>query len=490
MWCIAVCLVLAVLLVAGMVYTRNYQKEFIEGLDKKEHGLRFFYPLSLFLILETPLQKSMDKKGKQLEILSLLHVSEEKEEVQILYWCKKLSMVLLMFSLFVGIALSSELGKEKAGLLKENGYFVRQESGEGEDYINLEVSADGQEKQTISVTIPERTYNEEEAKVAMEEAKEYVKTHYLGENETVENVRKDLNLMVKIPDSLIKVSWQILEGSCLSFDGEIDYKAVPKDGEIVNLNATLSYEEMEEDLGFTVHILPKTEFTEKEWRDAVVSAVEEAASEKTSKKKYILPEKILEREVSYEESVESNGKLFLGLGIVAALIIWIFYDKDLESKRKKHDEQMMMDYPDLVNKFTLLLGAGMTVGGAWEKIACEYIQKKEKGKIKTRYAYEEWCMTWYEMQNGVTESSALEQFGKRIQLLPYLKFSSLLSQNLKKGSKGLLELLEYEALDAFEDRKQMTKRLAEQASTKLLAPMMVMLGLVMVIIMVPAMMAL
>ena len=84
----------------------------------------------------------------------------------------------------------------------------------------------------------------------------------------------------------------------------------------------------------------------------------------------------------------------------------------------------------------------------------------------------------------------MEHFGKRIQLLPYLKFSSLLSQNLMKGSKGLLELLEYEALDAFEERKQMTKRLAEEASTKLLAPMMAMLGLVMVIIMVPAMMAL
>lgn len=48
MWCILTCFILAVLLIAGMIYTRNYEKEFVKGLDKKEHGLRWFYPLSLF----------------------------------------------------------------------------------------------------------------------------------------------------------------------------------------------------------------------------------------------------------------------------------------------------------------------------------------------------------------------------------------------------------------------------------------------------------
>lgn len=354
----------------------------------------------------------------------------------------------------------------------------------------MEISANEQEKQIISVTIPERTYNEKEAKIALQEAKEYVKETYLGENESNESVNRDLNLMENIPGSLVQVSWEISEGDCLSYDGKIDDTLVPKEGQVVQLSATLSYEEWKEEVAFTVHIQPKTEFTDKEWNNAIVEAIEAAGAENPSEKKYVLPKKILDKEVSYAENVESNGSAILGLGIVIAVVIWIFYDKDLDSKRKKHDVQMMADYPDLVNKFTLLLGAGMTVGGAWEKIACEYLEKKDKGKIKTRYAYEEWCMAWYEMQNGITEVNALEHFGKRIQLLPYLKFSSLLSQNLMKGSKGLLELLEYEALDAFEERKQMTKRLAEEASTKLLAPMMAMLGLVMVIIMVPAMMAL
>jgi len=50
-------------------------------------------------------------------------------------------------------------------------------------------------------------------------------------------------------------------------------------------------------------------------------------------------------------------------------------------------------------------------------------------------------------------------------------------------------MLEYEAADAFEKRKQNTKKLAEQAGTKLLGPMILMLILVVLIIMAPAMMS-
>ena len=47
-------------------------------------------------------------------------------------------------------------------------------------------------------------------------------------------------------------------------------------------------------------------------------------------------------------------------------------------------------------------------------------------------------------------------------------------------------LLEQESEDAFEERKNMAKKYAEEAGTKLLFPMILMLGIVIVIIMVPA----
>jgi hypothetical protein len=63
----------------------------------------------------------------------------------------------------------------------------------------------------------------------------------------------------------------------------------------------------------------------------------------------------------------------------------------------------------------------------------------------------------------------------------------LLISNLQKGNRGLCEQLEQEAETAFGERRLLAKRLGEEAGTKLLFPMMLMLGIVVVIVVFPAM---
>lgn len=71
----------------------------------------------------------------------------------------------------------------------------------------------------------------------------------------------------------------------------------------------------------------------------------------------------------------------------------------------------------------------------------------------------------------------------------YLKLAALLQQNLKKGSKGLGKMLEEEVEDAFDLRKNLAIQQGEEAGTKLLLPMTIMLLVVMMIVMVPALMS-
>ena len=49
--------------------------------------------------------------------------------------------------------------------------------------------------------------------------------------------------------------------------------------------------------------------------------------------------------------------------------------------------------------------------------------------------------------------------------------------------------MEQESADAFEERKNLAKKYGEEAGTKLLLPMMIMFGIVVAVIMVPAMMS-
>ena len=87
------------------------------------------------------------------------------------------------------------------------------------------------------------------------------------------------------------------------------------------------------------------------------------------------------------------------------------------------------------------------------------------------------------------EQKAYEHFGERCGGAMYRKFANILTQNLKKGSQGVVALLEQEAENAFEERKRAAKRYGEEAGTKLLFPMMIMLGIVMVILIIPAVFA-
>ena len=76
--------------------------------------------------------------------------------------------------------------------------------------------------------------------------------------------------------------------------------------------------------------------------------------------------------------------------------------------------------------------------------------------------------------------------GHRINLPVYIKLMSLLSQNVKKGTRDILIMMAGEEQNAMQIRKEMAKRKGEEAGTKLLLPMVVLLGVVMVIVMLPA----
>ena len=94
--------------------------------------------------------------------------------------------------------------------------------------------------------------------------------------------------------------------------------------------------------------------------------------------------------------------------------------------------------------------------------------------------------TCAEMNTGVPERSAYELFARRCDTKEYLKLASLLSQNVKKGTTDILKLLEQESQSAFEQHKNLAKKKGEEAGTKLLFPMILMLMTVMAMLMFPA----
>ena len=90
------------------------------------------------------------------------------------------------------------------------------------------------------------------------------------------------------------------------------------------------------------------------------------------------------------------------------------------------------------------------------------------------------------MDQGIGEALVYERFGNRTGLGEYIKLAGILSQNLKRGNPNFVIRLKTEADMAMKERVLQARKTGEEAQTKLLVPMIMMLGVVMVMIMIPA----
>lgn len=178
----------------------------------------------------------------------------------------------------------------------------------------------------------------------------------------------------------------------------------------------------------------------------------------------------------------------IAVAVIAGILLGIGNRQNIRKQEQKRQDQMRLDYPEIVSRMALFLGAGMTAKRTFRKIVEEY--ERQKSRTGRRCAYEEMGTALREMEAGCTEAESYENFGKRCKNSEYLRLAALLSQNLRKGTRGLSHLLKLEAARALEEKKARAKRLGEEAGTKLLLPMFLMLAVVLVIVIVPAFLSL
>ena len=102
----------------------------------------------------------------------------------------------------------------------------------------------------------------------------------------------------------------------------------------------------------------------------------------------------------------------LFLGMIAAGCVPLVEKSRKQEEEKRRKEKLQSEYPELVSKLTILLGAGMTLFSAWNKIATNYSNKRKNNTIPIHPLYEEMLITCHEIESGVGEARAYERFGR------------------------------------------------------------------------------
>ena len=405
------------------------------------------------------------------------------------------------------IAVLKTGGKEQS----QTQTIVRPDYTDSADNIELEVLAEGEEKPfLVELEVSPRQYDAQQIEGIFDTVYEQILQEMVSGNESLSCVRQNLKLVTESQDYPVTAEWYPLNTTLPLPDSPVtesqDYPVTAEwyseDTAVIDTDGTVYNTEFEPGQKETVRLVLILKYGEYRCEYPIEAVVWEAQYdtaeqkqtgivnvltqlEKNSQEEVLtLPDTIHGMKVTYQSGpVQKSGILGLcGLLLVPLLLSFRKKEQKMQAE-KRRKEQLTYDYAEVISKLVLLAGAGMTIRRAWEKIAGDYQKKPCGGK---RYVYEEMVRTCAEMNTGVPERSAYERFARRCDTKEYLKLASLLSQNVKKGTTDILKLLEQESQSAFEQHKNLAKKKGEEAGTKLLFPMILMLMTVMAMLMFPA----
>ena len=389
----------------------------------------------------------------------------------------------MLAAVFAGVLICSAVWWSAHGspVLKEGGYIQRNTYGGGSIPVELAAEVNGEEE-LFQYVVEERKYTESQAEELYQKAADSLPEIIRGTNDSLEDVRHDLDLITHIDGFPFEVTWESSSYAIVDTDGRVNNEDL-EESVIVTLTARFQYDSWSWEHQIYVQVRPVVYTRKEELRSRIEASLDQQQENTGSTEIMKLPDSVDSQPIVWRQIIQDSSKYLFLLVLLAAGCIYWSSGRELDRRIEQRKRELLLDYPEIVNKLVLYMSAGMTIRNSFFKMGEDYKKQQEERK---RYAYEEILITCNELQSGRSENEAYDHFGKRCQVSAYMKLSTLLSQNLRKGSSDLLYMLRQEAENAFAERKSLAKKLGEEAGTKLLLPMMMMLCIVMVIIMIPA----
>ncbi len=357
---------------------------------------------------------------------------------------------------------------ERGGEVKEESLKIK--TGEGDVNYSLSVQPKG--------------YLKKEVPQVLKKGEVYLAKHLKGENTSISNVKKALFMPEKIDGENIEVQWGSSDLTLIDEEGNVFSKNV-KEPVIVWLSAVLTCQEQRRIAKFPVCVVPGTSGKKKTKKEKVIEKIRQIEQEHIERETFRLPKSLKGGTIS-KDGENSQIPSIACIGIFCIVLLW--YREKQKYKQKKQQAELVSkkEYPAIIHRLVLYLETGMSVPLVFHTVFQEYEKKKEAGKSEEMFVYEQIGTACRQMDFGVPQTEVFKNLGRRLQLSSYRKLSTLLIQSITRGSKELFSQLKEEEEAAFFQRKELAKRQGEEASTKLLAPMIVMLVVILGLLMFPA----
>ena len=342
--------------------------------------------------------------------------------------------------------------------------------------VDLEASIDDS-GDPISLQLNPKRLTDKEIEAILPEFYDLLGKKLLAKNRSFDQITENVDLISSVNGYPFSVEWSSSDTGLVAA-GSGAVSEVDTECQVI-LKASVRYMDLTFEKEYFLTLKPRDYPENKEIHYALEKLLKE--SEETSRESQVwkIPEEYEGRPIEWKKSVKDYSSFVFAGVLAVGMIIFVMSDKDLAAKVEEKKKKMKSEYPDVVEKMILYIGAGMTVRAAFFKIA-------SGGITDDNPIYSEMIFTCRELKSGISEEEGYERFGKRTGLQEYIRMAGLLGQNLKKGSADILSRLRAEADSAVSEKMQNCRKLGEEAVTKLLLPMVLMLLVVMIMILLPA----
>ena len=372
------------------------------------------------------------------------------------------------------------------------------------DYILLDRNSFGQGRKEVQLSLKKEnkrrkiTYKLDERRLTSEECRKVYRSFFnqlkkemAGRNPSLGKVSTSLNLPENIDGYPFEIVYEFPEDGYMHLDGTLneEMQSKLKAGEKYNtyITVTARYRDYKDSRKYRISIIPRKPSLKTGLFYEVKNYLK--AEEKRNPYENYVKVPSSYKEVRIQE--KQDGSTVPGI-VVLFMIICLFIPVHNYLKVREEAEKCQKgaerDFPVIVHLLTLYMGAGLSFFSVVKRIGNSYRHQKESDNIQKKYAFETILLMEQHMNNGMSQKEACQIWGTQFKTDMYQKLSLILIQSFTKGSREAAMLMEMEEREAFRKRVDRAKKEGEEASTRLLFPMILLLGQVMLLVMYPALM--
>ena len=352
---------------------------------------------------------------------------------------KKKGLVVMLLIL----PLLAFLSEKNSHIITEN-QILLQEAGDREQEIRVTLNAENiLQDYDYTITVPERILDQDAVQQYFDQAEQEIQGSFFRQGEDADHVTERVYPRDSYVNGLVSASWTYDSYEFLRTDGMIQETGLKEEGAVVYVEAELKLQQAVRLYGFYLHLYPKALNREEKFLAAVEEEIQKQA-EVPGQTAITLPQEVQGSKREWKEESQDLVLKVLVCEIIFVCTLPLAEAEKHKKARKQRDEELLLMYPDLVSKLTVLLGCGMSLQQAWHRISA--LNSDSRKVINRQNILEnEMKITARALEEGESEQIAYQKFAYRIGLRPYYRLVRILLQNLRKGSGGLLEQLQRES---------------------------------------------